>query len=1143
VFVGFKPPIPDIGPVKITLDAVLEGHGEVTLLPEQFSGGVDLSANIELEAFGFGLQLAASGGVLTEGPKPLKVDAEVTVSAELPGLDPLEGTFEFSWEAPELPEISAPLVAVTAHSPFAPEGGALEIKEHAEAQSPHDRQSSAENAPVVPIDTRPILAFGHEMNDEARVPGGDNRRPAFARHPDGVSKTYDVGLMRFTPTLTAVRLFEHHKGKPWPPALDGWTLVASSRDEDVGGAVARLSGVWMTEADPRDPANPPTRRLHLWTNNPLLHAAATLGSGYALPFDTASPGRLPSGSSHAEQLLDLHPDLMKCAFTEANRVCVDFVGAVGTRFERGVVWEWHRLGLELFGAAASVQDASRGRTCLVGRGRLSVRFPEPVIRVWIRFCVMPKLAGVDPPALVDTARSARTPKELKEIAEEAKEDGTTADPTACRYPVVHQVGVDGHTWIISATQGFDCLAMFKTQEFSIAEICYVTATESERSARAAVQCVANDEADTEPPGILQPGSYYRLDVETTVAGKPGSGSDNKLIQLYAAILQGLNLDNTVKSYRHVAFFQTEGPPTSLPPYVKWSSPAPKATRVFRTDSLATRFLRPNMKEMYGHAQHHLEMLVRSARGRLVGGYNTVWNKAGSSSLLLEEELWREHRSAVGLPNTPVEADDVLEARRASAELEPNARYELMVTGGEGGTLLFEDGFQRLSSETWQPDVTGWKAEHGVLVREDNGPAHITVGERTWSDVDVVVELRLTNRRAGGVLVRASSTQRPDAAPVWNACRIELSQNLSGMVSLRLQALQRDAEDSGSVAVHLLHSSTVSLQPGLWYRLRTSVVANRVRVWVFDDLLVEGTLYRLAREWTSQGRRPGTLIWFNPDPSGPALEAIQRGDLLPSTQGKAGLHAAGRGPEFRRMHVRDAVLHRTSFMTSAFDGFRELVRSGRRFDPVAIMVATPAQQLKRTALETSAQLANALWGWHQAEIDYRFEELKRGREALEEFRLVVREARATNDAAFRALAQAVAPDILYLPLSPHFEVYLLRNSTGRLLGLWMRSPESLDLRQHLQDTAGHLTYNHVGRTTITVTRGSALDIDTFHDADDTQILIFRKNSAVWPGGPCRVTFTYHRNHGDDIGEGNHRYDRPVESGGTSDVEVVEVTFDA
>ena len=228
VFIGFKPPAVEFEFVKITLDAVLEGRGNVTVLPEQFSGEVNLSANIELKVFDFGLQLAAAGSVKSEGPKPLKVDAEVIVSVELPGpLEDFSETLQFSWEAPEPPEITPPLVAVTADSPFVPGGGALPIFERIAVESQSDWRREAENSPVAPIDTRPVLSFNHEMNDEARVP--DSRpQPAFARHPNGTAKTYNVGLMQFTPTLTAVRLYEHRKGEPWPNSLDGWKPIASS---------------------------------------------------------------------------------------------------------------------------------------------------------------------------------------------------------------------------------------------------------------------------------------------------------------------------------------------------------------------------------------------------------------------------------------------------------------------------------------------------------------------------------------------------------------------------------------------------------------------------------------------------------------------------------------------------------------------------------------------------------------------------------------------------------------------------------------------------------------------------------------------------------------------------------------------------
>ena len=156
VFVGFKPPIPDIGPVRITLDAVLEGSGVVTVLPEQFSGQVALSGTVSLEAFGFGLQIGADAGVMSEGPKPFKVDAEVEVRADLPApLEDIRETFQFSWEEPVIPQITPPLAAVTAASPFAPGGGALQIYERAAVQDQSLWRAVAENSPVAPIDTRP----------------------------------------------------------------------------------------------------------------------------------------------------------------------------------------------------------------------------------------------------------------------------------------------------------------------------------------------------------------------------------------------------------------------------------------------------------------------------------------------------------------------------------------------------------------------------------------------------------------------------------------------------------------------------------------------------------------------------------------------------------------------------------------------------------------------------------------------------------------------------------------------------------------------------------------------------------------------------------------------------------------------------
>jgi hypothetical protein len=1045
------------------------------------------------------------------------------------------------------------------------------------------------------------------MNDKARLPDAEEPQPAFARHPNGTAKTYNVGLMQFTPTLTTVSLYEHRKGELWPDSLEDWKPIASSLTTDINNGMDLLPGVWMAEADPQGPDQPPTRQLHLWTNNPLLHAAVTLGPGYG-----SAPGQPAIGISHAEQLLGLYPDLMECANTEPQRICVNFTGQAGARLEPDLAWEHRGLRFKFFGSASvqaqrppsprldlplqvqlqrallpidrrfinpqqineqallawagSVQagqqnqirqrhpnlravwewlwPSATGRTCLNGQGRLSIRFPEPVNQVWIRFCQLPKVTDNNPASVLDTARAARTPNELTEIADAAKKKGITPDYSACQYSVVHQVSVDNDIWIIRTDESFDCLAMFKTEEFAIAEICYLTTKERERAARAATQCETNRRGNAEPQNLLQPGSYYRLEIETKVAGELTDRND----PLYGLILEQLGFDAADEAYQHVAFFQTEGPPTSLERYIKWTNPQQQATRVFRGDSFAIRFLRPNIQEMYAHPPHTLEMLIRSTEGRLISGYTTAWSKAGSASLLHEEQLWREHRPDVGLANEPVETDDVLELRPVSAGLAPNARYDLLVSGGEGGTLLFQDGFTDLSSETWKPNVIGWTAQAGVLTRQDNGSAHITTGNSNWTDLELTVEIKLTNNGTGGVLVRVGSTSKQAGNSISNVCQISLSRDRSGALSLSIDALQRDPADGGSLITKSLYSRSLTPDfgflnpdPGLWNRLRISLVANRLRVWLFDKPLTEATLYQVIRDWTTQNRPPGTLLFFENDSlNAEHQQALQRGDLLPSMQGQVGLYAADRGTEFRRMSVRDAVLQRVSFTTSSFVGFHELVVSGEAFDPVDITATTPAPQAKQTALEAAQQLARESWAWHRAQIDYRFEALDR--KGLEERKLALREARATHDAAFRSLAETVAQDLYYLPFAPHIERYLLRNDNGEVFGLWLRSPESLDLWQDIRVADGNLQDDHVGRTEISLTPSLGSGVEVFHDADSSQIIIFLESNVTWPDGSYQLNFTYHRNHGDEAGEGAHRYDRPTEIGGNmSNFETVPITF--
>jgi hypothetical protein len=101
----------------------------------------------------------------------------------------------------------------------------------------------------------------------------------------------------------------------------------------------------------------------------------------------------------------------------------------------------------------------------------------------------------------------------------------------------------------------------------------------------------------------------------------------------------------------------------------------------------------------------------------------------------------------------------------------------------------------------------------------------------------------------------------------------------------------------------------------------------------------------------------------------------------------------------------------------------------------------------------------------------------------------------------------------------------------VFGLWLRSPESLDLWQDVRDANN----NHIGRTRISLTPSLGSTVQIFHDADSSQIIIFPESNAVWPDGSYQLTFAYDRNHRDEVGEGDHRYDRPVEVSANASIE--------
>jgi Domain of Unknown Function (DUF1080) len=1105
-YVGMKQTFKDVEPFVIDLEAQIEGNGVLSLLPEQFSGELELSAGIKISAFGFGLQLAANADVLSEGPHPFKVDTTLTITADPPApLPDFEAELHFAWTAAEVPAIAAPLVGLVADSDFAPGGGALHAFEAAQAAN---YAALAEQSPIVPMDARPTLMFGHDMNDAS---GGQ-----FARDSAGQAYSWDVGRIKLAAYVVAVELHEHRKGVPWTGnAAQDWHLVATSIASAAASAPEPLWGIWLADAAPETPGAPAARRLRLWTANPFVHARPALGPGYPGVFGLGGPR-----PGYAEEFLRDYPDYLHCRDTTVSETCVDFTRAPEPKLTDGrqpqSLWDWRAEGITFVADNARFTRPVPGspRTCLVATG-VRLRFAEPVVRVRLRFCADPALGAADARALLTPRRIARADEERKKITEAARAAGQPPDFSTCAFDVSFSITIDGPTWTVETREGFECLGLRRPTPLE--SVCYATAEEVARAARSREQCATNDATvdhigETGP--VLQPGSYYRLRVTTRVDAEliSGEGGFGGLLDtLYEEALKGLTgagVGGSLPFEQH-GFFQTEGPPTALARYVKWSTPPEQSMRVFRGDDFALRFRRPNLQQQFAHPPHVLEIVLRDVQGRLVSGYRSVWFKAAAATPLPDEETWLTHLAAAGQPQT-LAADDVLEAQRVLAPgggavptlLAPNVRYDLLVVGGEGGTLLLDGRFSPAAlAAVWGAPSGGWSVVgtpgpddeivDGELCRDTGGPEELVAGDPSWTDYEMTVDARAAGNAAFGLVFRRLR-QGSDATGVLSAFRLVLDR---AQKQIRLEQLV----DSGRTPLGAPFSVTTPdavCSATTWSRFRVSAIGRRLRVWKEDQLVLDVT-----------GDSP--------------------------LQGQIGLFATGAGVAFRRLAVRDVALYRVGFTTSAFARFADLPQSfnGRAGDlPVTAWPAT----MWAAADQAGSEQARQTRDWARALIDFRDERLDR--EALETQRLALRAARAACDAAFRSLGDASGLPLLD-PLPDRLEIHALRLSggaaTASIAGFWLRAPESLDLQRLVEG-------ERVGRTQLRLQHQapessffSTLDMLFVADADDRQVFLLPPSpssslsAAPWSIGRYHLTLTYQRDLGSPSDPHAERYAPAIE----------------
>ncbi|WP_426120743.1 hypothetical protein [Kocuria sp. LHG3120] len=1067
------PNIPDVGPVSVTAHLELDGDGLLTIGPEQLSGDVSLRASVRLSAFGFSMQLGASAQVLLEGPRPFKVQAEVDLEADLPvPLPDFEASIPFSWQTPtiEVPEIASPLSRVSLTSRFAHSSTALSVHE-----APADHAAAARASSEVPLDAGVLLEFRPEVNQPAGAP--------FLRHPGG-TKTFDAGLMRFTPTVEHIQLFEHRKGLPWTGTEQDWKLVASTT------SAPSWSGVWLADADPRGDGTPSARRLLLGSGNPLSHLMSAPPRNHLFLWtqDAGSP-------TAGEAVLEDYPELMTCTGDNERAVCITF-----DRLEPKPVPPGKELWINELRITSPREMRPQRDThkpmCLAVAGYLDLRFPEPVVQVILKLCGPAQWQAVDLAIRSRARRSGRSQSELSNGRAEAQRRGNAFDPRACMIEVPVTTTATPEQWVFESPTAFSCLSLIRLDDFGIAEVCFVTADERERAGNTRRQCVDNAPAFDEMQ-LFRSDKYYRLTVRTSIAGAlrlenlpfplnhPLAGIASAM---YAEALGQLELFDATKTFDEVAFFQTGGPPFRLESYVHSTHPMAQAERVFREDDFAMRFRRDYVQSMFAAETYPLELMIRAADGRLLTApdYTTDWASAQSATRSADEETWDAHRQQHAIPSPPVRPDGILTLRRrpGGPGLLPSARYELLLTGGAGGSTL---------NPGWDT-AAGWRFADGVWTRGESLHEILLGGSTEWGDIECALDYLPELHGDVGLLLRVQ--QGESAGIRFAAMAIRVLWPTPASSVLRVERVTR-AGPADSWTVQLLHSVDVLMPDVQPLHVRVQVLDQRLRVWLFERRLIDVTIM-----------------------GHPVAGAI----ALTSTAAEAA---------FQHVVVRDAVLHRVRFATSRFNRFSDLIASydetgaSRAFYIAA--VGTPSAP--DGALTTQRVWARAVWDWHRAQINHRDGLLTGGRAALEASRLNLREARARHEAAFHDWSSTLALLALQAQTT-QLEVHLVRASQG-VVAAWLRIPENLDL-QHpvLQDpqSVNSVTIGVVGRTELNLTLhgGATQAMRVLADPGSHQVILLPSAGNVWAPDTYELRLTYHRNLGDEIADDSHRFDRPVEA---------------
>jgi len=250
------------GPLKAVLEAWLEGGAAIGWSPLQMEGQLRLHGDVSLTAFGFGAGVGLDALMLARAPHPYYVHGELSFKLKTPWpLPDAKGSIELTWEEEVPPPTPRPLETIGL--------------EHLKVTEKWMMGSDSSNAPIVPLDARPVLSFQRSVFDHTGLSPN-----AYPPAPE------QCGSFLFRYHLDEIRIEKRDS------ASGGWTDVTTPPAPSL--PAGKIWGMWQAVPSSIGESGglqgeASTTKLMLWSKTPFDYGRETGGSANTDGFLDGNP--------------------------------------------------------------------------------------------------------------------------------------------------------------------------------------------------------------------------------------------------------------------------------------------------------------------------------------------------------------------------------------------------------------------------------------------------------------------------------------------------------------------------------------------------------------------------------------------------------------------------------------------------------------------------------------------------------------------------------------------------------------------------------------------------------------------------------------------------------------------------------------